>query len=68
VLVSGTVYVDQQGWVRRLVTTTRQGMRLDVTTDRDLTFSDFGAPAPVTAPPASQVKYTSGRPYWGFFF
>jgi hypothetical protein len=62
--LTATVELDQQGRVRRLVTITRQG---NVTTDRDLTFSDFGAPVPVTAPPASQVAYT-GRPYWGFLF
>jgi hypothetical protein len=62
--VSGTVYVDQQGRVRRLVTvTTDKG----ITTDRDLTFGDFGAPVSATAPPVSQVKYTS-KPWWGFFF
>jgi hypothetical protein len=64
VSVTGTAYVDQQGRVRRLVTSTTQA---EVTKDRDLTFGDFGAPVPVTAPPASQVKYTSS-PYWGFFF
>ena len=63
--LSGTVYVDQQGRVRRLVTITSQE---GLTTDRELTFGDFGAPVPVTTPPASQVKYTSGRPYWGFYF
>lgn len=62
--VTATVYVDQQGRVRRLVTTTTQRR---VTTGRDLTFGDFGAPVPVTAPPAGQVAYTS-RPYWGFLF
>jgi hypothetical protein len=62
--VTATVYVDQQGRVRRLVTITTQGA---VTTDRDLTFSDFGLPVSATAPPASQVTYTS-RPYWGFLF
>lgn len=62
--VSGTVYVDRRGRVRRLVTTTTQGR---LTTDRDLTFTGFGAPVPVTAPPASQVHYTS-TPYWGFYF
>jgi hypothetical protein len=62
--LTATVELDQQGRVRRLVTITTQG---NVTTDRDLTFGDFGAPAPVTAPPASQVSYTS-RPYWGFLF
>jgi hypothetical protein len=62
--VSGTVYVDQQGRVRRLVTITTQGA---VATDRDLTFGDFGSPVSATAPLASQVKSTS-RPYWGFLF
>jgi hypothetical protein len=66
--VSGTVYVDQQGRVRRLVTITRQGVRLRLTTDRDITFGDFGTSVRATPPPASQVEYTSGRPYWGFFF
>jgi hypothetical protein len=71
--VTGTVYVDQQGRVRRLTTiTTRfggqpQGMPL-LTTTRDITFGGFGAPVRVTAPPASQVKSTSGKPYWGFYF
>jgi hypothetical protein len=62
--VSGTVYVDQQGRVRRLVTITTQGL---LTMDRDLTFGDFGVPVTATAPPPSQVSYTS-KPYWGFFF
>jgi hypothetical protein len=62
--LTATVELDQQGRVRRLVTITTQG---NVTTDRDLTFGDFGAPVPVTAPPASQVSYTS-RPYQGFLF
>lgn len=65
--VRGTVDIDQQGRVRRLATITTQGTRGRVTTDRDLTFSRFGAPVPVTAPPARQVGYT-GKPYWGFFF
>jgi hypothetical protein len=62
--VSGTVYVDQQGQVRRVVTITTEKQ---VTMDRDLTFGDFGAPVAVTAPTASQAEYTS-RPYWEFFF
>lgn len=71
--VSGTVDVDQQGWVRRLVTvTTEVGKRAPrqsaLRTARDITFSGFGAPVRVTTPPASQVKYTDGKPYWGFFF
>jgi hypothetical protein len=65
--VSGTVDIDQQGRVRRLVTITTQGTHGRITTDRDLTFGNFGAPVPVTAPPASQVGYTS-TPYLGFFF
>jgi hypothetical protein len=66
--LAGTVYVDQQGLVRRLVTTTRQGMELRLTTDRDFTLSDFGIQVPVVAPPARQVKYTSSGPYLGIFF
>ena len=65
--VSGTVDIDQQGRVRRLVTITTQGRYGKVTTDTDLTFGNFGAPVPVTAPPASQVGYT-GTPYSGYFF
>jgi hypothetical protein len=64
--ISGTVDIDQQGRVRRLVTITTQGTHGRITTDRDLTFGNFGAPVPVTAPPASQVGYTS-TPYLGFF-
>jgi hypothetical protein len=70
--ITGTVYVDQQGRVRRLMTTTTQGKQATgqvfLTTDRDITFGDFGAPVRVTPPPASQVKSTSGAPYWGFYF
>lgn len=63
--VSGTVYVDERGRVRSLVTTTtRKG---GFTTYRELTFGDFGVPVPVTPPPSSQVQYTS-TPYWGFYF
>jgi hypothetical protein len=74
--VSGTVYVDRQGRVRRLVTITPEGNAIPegtglpegrVTVDRDLTFDDFGVQAAVTAPPASQTEYTS-YPYWGFYF
>jgi hypothetical protein len=63
--LTGIAYVDTQGRVRRLVTTTTP--QSGVTTYRDLTFAHFGAPVPVTAPPASQVRSTS-RPYWGFYF
>jgi hypothetical protein len=65
--VSGTVDIDRQGRVRRLVTITTRGAHGRITTDRDLTFGNFGAPVPVTVPPASQVGYTS-RPYSGFLF
>jgi hypothetical protein len=63
----GTVDIDQQGRVRRLVTITTQGTHGVITTDRDLTFGNFDASVPVTAPPTSQVGYTS-RPYSGFLF
>jgi hypothetical protein len=71
--VSGTVYVDEQGRVRRLVTiTTREARRTTTTTgltmDRDITFGGFGTPVAVSTPPANQVKYTSGQPYRGFYF
>jgi hypothetical protein len=65
--VSGTVDIDEQGRLRRLVTITTQGIHGKLTTERSLTFGNFGAPVPVTAPPAAQVGYTS-TPYLGFFF
>lgn len=65
--VSGTVDIDQQGRVRRLVTVTTEGRRGRLTTDRDLTFGNFGAPVRATPPLASQVGYTS-TPYSGYFF
>jgi len=70
--VSGSVYVDQHGRVRRMTTITNEGGQKGgepfLTTDRNITFGDFGAPVRVTAPPAGQVKVTSGEPYWGFYF
>lgn len=63
--VSGTAYVDRQGQIRRLMTTTTQSN--GTTTVRDFTFSGFGAPVPVTAPSADQVWYTN-HAYWGFYF
>lgn len=72
--VTGTVYVDQRGHVRRLMTVTAQegaaaiGKRPSLTTERDITFADFGVPVSVTAPPPEQVKHTSGKPYWGLYF
>jgi|SRR5580698_1752438 hypothetical protein len=62
--LSGTVDVDQQRRVRKLVIIARQGK---VVIDRAITFSDFGAPVPVTAPAVSQVKATS-TPYSGYYF
>lgn len=62
--VTGTLDVDQQRRARKLVMITRQGK---VAIDREITFSDFGAPVPVTAPAVSQVKYTS-TPYSGYYF
>ena len=73
--VTGTVYVDRQGRVRRLTTITadlaspkRAAKIRGLATNRDITFSGFGAPVRVSPPPASQLKYTSGEPYWGFYF
>jgi hypothetical protein len=76
--VSGTVYVDQQGRVRGLATVTTfsspaarsaaaRSAAARITITDDLTFGDFGGPVSATAPPASQVKYTS-TPYWVFGF
>jgi hypothetical protein len=62
--VSGAVYVDRQGRVRRLITIT---IGDGVATRRDLNFGDFGVQEAVTAPPAGQTGYTS-YPYWGFYF
>lgn len=71
--ITGTAYVDEQGLVRRLeTTTTEKGMqsaaKTFLITDRAIAFAGFGAPVRVTAPPASQTKATSGQPYWGFYF
>jgi hypothetical protein len=62
--LSGTVYLDQQGRVRRLVTITAEP---GFTTDRNLRFGEFGSPVTVAAPPARQVEYTSTPP-WGLYF
>jgi hypothetical protein len=72
--VTGTMDVDKHGHVRRLITVTTEkgtaptGKPQSLTTDRDITFADFGVPVPVTAPPLGQVKYTGGEPYWGLYF
>jgi hypothetical protein len=44
------------------------GGKVFVTTVRDIRFGAFGSPVRVTTPPDSQVKYSSGTPYWGFYF
>jgi hypothetical protein len=66
---SGTVYVDNQGLVRRLVMTTTllpvPGEPWEQLTD-DVTFGDFGVSVPVAAPPASQV-YNPGHLFLGYF-
>ena len=54
--LSGTVTVDQQGRARALVLTIRQGTAANMLVmTQALTFSDFGAPVKVTAPPADQT-------------
>jgi hypothetical protein len=67
--VSGTVYVDNQGRVRRMVTNDTypsgftDGKATATATDTfDVTFGDFGVRVSVTAPPASQV-YDLGNRY-----
>ncbi len=66
--ISGAVDVDQQGRARRMTITTDDGVRPITTTDRDISFGDYGAAVRVSPPPASQVEYTTGRPYRGFYF
>jgi hypothetical protein len=71
--VTGTVYVDHQGRVRRLETTTSEASwpgqhRLQitpVTTTDVLTFGGFETRVRVSPPPAGQVAYTA-KPYWVF--
>jgi hypothetical protein len=66
--ISGAVDVDQQGLARRMKITTNDGVQPITTTDRNISFGNFGAPVRVSAPPASQAEYTTGRPYLGFYF
>jgi hypothetical protein len=74
--VSGTVYVDHQGRVRRLETTTslanwpgqhgQQGLPIGAVTGTDvLTFGGFGTQVRVSPPPPGQVAYTA-KSYWEF--
>lgn len=58
--IRGTVYVDAQGRVREVVTAgvprpAFAGKRFVRTAPLTVTFSDFGVPVTVTAPPASEV-------------
>lgn len=68
VTVSGTVYVDSQGRVRRLLTTqtrpiwSSSGVKGSATEFYDVTFGSFGVRPSVTAPPASQV-YNIGQEF-----
>jgi hypothetical protein len=63
----GTVYVDQQGRVRRFVLTTvvQPPFRGLESITNDVTFSDFGVPVSVTVPPADQVDNQAAA---GWFF
>jgi len=73
--VTGTVYVDHQGRVRRLETTTSEANwpghgrhRLQitpVTTTDVLTFGGFETRVRVSPPPAGQVASTA-TPHWVF--
>jgi hypothetical protein len=58
-MASGTVYVDNQGRVRRLVTTVTSQPPIGDTETDDMTFGGFGVQVSVTAPPASQVFNSS---------
>jgi hypothetical protein len=68
VTVHGTVYVDNQGRVRRLVTTqtwpiwSTLGVKGSATDTTNVTFGGFGVRVSATAPPAGQV-YHLGQPY-----
>jgi hypothetical protein len=73
--VSGAVYVDNQGRVRRMVTndTWPAGTKITVTDTYDVTFGNFGVPVSVTPPPASQVdelgnRYVYINAFGGLFF
>jgi hypothetical protein len=60
---SGTVDVDSQGQVRRMLMTLTfaVGGGVNFTCTENVTYSDFGAPVTVTVPPASQVDRFSGH-------
>ena len=58
----GTIDVDSQGQVRRMLVTLTYAVGAEVhfTCVEDVSYSDFGAPVKVTAPPASQVDRPTG--------
>jgi hypothetical protein len=60
---SGTIDVDTQGQVRRMLVTLTfaAGGGVNFTCVEDVTYSDYGAPVTVTVPPASQVDRFSGH-------
>ncbi len=61
--VSGTVYVDNQGRVRRMVTNdTWLASKVTITDTYDVTFGNFGVAVSVIPPPASRV-YDLGNRY-----
>jgi hypothetical protein len=59
----GTVDVDRQGQVRRMLVTLTfaAGGGVNFTCTENVTYSDFGDPVTVTVPPASQVDRLSGH-------
>ncbi len=62
--VTGTIDIDREGQVRRLVTVTADHK---ISTIRNLTFSEFGTPVRTAPPLAAQTMDTS-TPYWDFYF
>jgi len=60
---SGTIDVDSQGQVRRMLVTLTfaAGGGVNFTCREDVTYSNFGDPVTVTVPPASQVDRFSGN-------
>ena len=67
--VTGAVYVDSRGQVRRLLLTdiVPLGGGYDSTASEDISFTDFGDPVTVTPPPASQVTWIAGRTMFDVF-
>jgi hypothetical protein len=62
--VTGTIDIDREGQVRRLVTVTTDHK---ISTVRNLTFSEFGTPVRTAPPLAAQTMDTS-TPYREFYF